>query len=87
MIPTSGSCPTPFEGPSDSDVQLASPGLKQPSDSDVTLIKEDTADHGVIGSGELERDFGARSARFWARRPRFPRPTPTATSSSIRRAS
>ena len=32
-------------------MQLASPGLKQPSDSDVTLIKEDTADHGVIGSG------------------------------------
>jgi hypothetical protein len=32
-------------------VQLASPGLKQPSDSDVTLIKEDTADLGVIGSG------------------------------------
>ncbi len=35
---------------SDSDVQLASPSRKQPSDSDVTLIKEDTADHGVIGS-------------------------------------
>jgi hypothetical protein len=35
---------------SDSDVQLASPSHKQPSDSDVTLIKDDTADHGVIGS-------------------------------------
>jgi hypothetical protein len=40
------------KGSSDSDVQLG-PSLKQPSDSDVTLIKEDTADHGVIsGSGE-----------------------------------
>ena len=36
---------------SDSDVQLASPGRKKPSDSDVTLIKEDTADHGILGSG------------------------------------
>ena len=44
--------PDTVRGASDSDVQLASPGLKQPSDSDVTLIKEDTADHGVIsGSG------------------------------------
>jgi hypothetical protein len=41
-----------MRGASDSDVQLASPGLKQPSDSDVTLIKDDTADHGIIsGSG------------------------------------
>ncbi len=47
----SGSCPDSVRGASDSDVQLASPGLKQPSDSDVTLIKEDTADHGIIGSG------------------------------------
>jgi hypothetical protein len=39
------------KGASDSDVQLASPTRKQPSDSDVTLIKEDTADHGVLGSG------------------------------------
>ena len=43
--------PDTVRGASDSDVQLASPSLKQPSDSDVTLIKEDTADHGVIGSG------------------------------------
>ena len=43
--------PDTLRGASDSDVQLASPGLKRPSDSDVTLIKEDTADHGVIGSG------------------------------------
>jgi hypothetical protein len=40
--------PEGMRGSSDSDVQLASPGLKQPSDSDVTLIKEDTADHGVV---------------------------------------
>jgi hypothetical protein len=39
------------KGASDSDVQLASPRRKQPSDSDVTLIKEDTADHGILGSG------------------------------------
>ncbi len=50
-IPTSGSCPIRCEVSSDSDVQLASPSVKQPSDSDVTLIKEDTADHGVTGSG------------------------------------
>jgi len=43
--------PDTMRGSSDSDVQLASPSLKQPSDSDVTLIKEDTADHGVMGSG------------------------------------
>ena len=44
--------PESVRGASDSDVQLASPSLKQPSDSDVTLIKEDTADHGIIkGSG------------------------------------
>jgi hypothetical protein len=42
--------PDTLRGSSDSDVQLASPGLKQPSDSDVTLIKEDTADHGIVGS-------------------------------------
>src|SRR5262249_44334907 len=43
--------PETIRGASDSDVQLASPGLKPSSDSDVTLIKEDTADHGVIASG------------------------------------
>jgi hypothetical protein len=41
--------PDTLRSASDSDVQLASPGLK-PSDSDVTLIKEDTADHGTMGS-------------------------------------
>jgi hypothetical protein len=46
--------PDTVKDSSDSDVQLG-PNLKQPSDSDVTLIKEDTADHGVLsgsGSGE-----------------------------------
>jgi hypothetical protein len=38
------------KGSSDSDVQIASANLKQPSDSDVTLIKDDTADHGVLSS-------------------------------------
>ncbi len=42
--------PDNIKGSSDSDVQLASAHRtqKQPSDSDVTLIKEDTADHGLI---------------------------------------
>jgi hypothetical protein len=42
--------PETVKGSSDSDVQLASAGIKQASDSDVTLIKDDTADHGVVGS-------------------------------------
>jgi hypothetical protein len=46
--------PDTMRGASDSDVQLASPGLKQPSDSDVTLIKEDTADHGIISGSSSE---------------------------------
>ena len=47
-----------MRGASDSDVRLASPDpdLKQPSDSDVTLIKDDTVDHGYLtppsGSGD-----------------------------------
>jgi hypothetical protein len=49
---------------SDSDVQLASPGIKQPSDSDVTLIKEDTADHGIIGSGSSSGDTPARGGQL-----------------------
>jgi hypothetical protein len=41
--------PEQVRGASDSDVQLASgTGFKPPSDSDVTLIKEDTADHGLL---------------------------------------
>jgi hypothetical protein len=41
--------PDHVRGASDSDVQLAAPsGFKPPSDSDVTLIKEDTADHGLL---------------------------------------
>ena len=48
--------PDSLKSASDSDVQLASPGpgRKQPSDSDVTLIKEDTADHGIISSGSSD---------------------------------
>jgi hypothetical protein len=46
--------PDVLKSASDSDVQLASPGRKQPSDSDVTLIKEDTADHGIISSGSSD---------------------------------
>ena len=46
--------PDVLKSASDSDVQLASPGRKQPSDSDVTLIKEDTADHGMISSGSSD---------------------------------
>ncbi|QEH37869.1 hypothetical protein OJF2_64610 [Aquisphaera giovannonii] len=48
--------PENVKGASDSDVRLASPDpdLRHPSDSDVTLIKDDTADHGFLhpaGSG------------------------------------
>jgi hypothetical protein len=46
--------PDSLKSASDSDVQLASPGRKAPSDSDVTLIKEDTADHGIISSGSSD---------------------------------
>jgi hypothetical protein len=52
--------PETIRGSSDSDVQLASPGLKPSSDSDVTLIKEDTADHGVIGSGSSSSETSVR---------------------------
>ena len=50
--------PDNVKGSSDSDVRLASPDpdLSKPSDSDVTLIKDDTADHHFLtptsGSGE-----------------------------------
>ncbi|MHB1561445.1 MAG: helix-turn-helix domain-containing protein [Isosphaeraceae bacterium] len=56
--------PDNVKGASDSDVRLATPdsGLRAPSDSDVTLIKDDTADHGVLaGSGS---DTGVRPAPF-----------------------
>jgi hypothetical protein len=43
--------PESLKGSSDSDVQLAAPNVRAPSDSDVTLIKEDTADHGILGFG------------------------------------
>jgi hypothetical protein len=43
------------KGASDSDVKLFSPvGVKKPSDSDVTLVADDTASHGILtpGSGD-----------------------------------
>ena len=56
--------PDTLKSASDSDVQLASPGVKQPSDSDVTLIKEDTADHGIVGSGSGSGDTAVRVSPF-----------------------
>ena len=67
--PTSGGRPSDSDvrlvpemvrGASDSDVQLAAPSLKQPSDSDVTLIKEDTADHGIISGSSSSSDTSVR---------------------------
>ncbi len=52
--------PESVRGASDSDVQLASPSFKQPSDSDVTLIKEDTADHGIIKGSSSSSDTSVR---------------------------
>jgi hypothetical protein len=52
--------PESVRGASDSDVQLASPSFKQPSDSDVTLIKEDTADHGIISGSSSSSDTSVR---------------------------
>ncbi len=43
--------PDAAKGASDSDVQLM-PSVKPPSDSDVTLIKDDTADHGLLSSSD-----------------------------------
>jgi hypothetical protein len=43
--------PDNVKGASDSDVRLATPDsglLRAPSDSDVTLVKDDTADHGIL---------------------------------------
>ena len=56
--------PDNVKGASDSDVRLASPdsGLRVPSDSDVTLIKDDTADHGMMRSPGSS-DTGMRSSR------------------------
>jgi hypothetical protein len=54
--------PNPDSSSQSGDVRLASPNpdlVKQASDSDVTLIKDDTADHGLMtpgsGSGETAR--------------------------------
>jgi len=56
--------PDNVKGASDSDVRLASPDpdLKQPSDSDVTLIKEDTADHGFLTPASGSGDTVVRSS-------------------------
>jgi len=48
---------------SDSDVQLASPSHRQPSDSDVTLIKDDSADHGMMSS-KSGSDTSVRKSPF-----------------------
>ncbi len=50
--------PDAARGTSDSDVQLM-PSVKPPSDSDVTLIKDDTADHGLLSGS----DSGEKTAR------------------------
>jgi hypothetical protein len=52
--------PDTVRGASDSDVQLASPTVKPPSDSDVTLIKDDSADHGIVGSDSGSGDTAVR---------------------------
>jgi len=44
--------PDHVRGSSDSDVRLG-PSVKQPSDSDVTLVKDDTADHGLLSGSDL----------------------------------
>jgi hypothetical protein len=54
--------PEMVKGSSDSDVQLASPNMKQPSDSDVTLIKDDTGDHKVVGSGSSSSETAVTSS-------------------------
>jgi hypothetical protein len=62
--------PDNVKGASDSDVRLASPDpdLKQPSDSDVTLIKEDTADHGFLTSTCRSSRWGRRGPMSASRR-------------------
>ncbi|WP_165234318.1 helix-turn-helix domain-containing protein [Aquisphaera insulae] len=57
--------PDNVKGSSDSDVRLASPDpdLRHPSDSDVTLIKDDTADHGFLRpSGSGSNDTAIRQS-------------------------
>jgi hypothetical protein len=56
--------PDNVKGASDSDVRLASPDpeYKAPSDSDVTLIKEDTADHGLLTPASGSGDTAVRSS-------------------------
>ena len=78
--------PDMLKGASDSDVQLASPDSQAAQRFRRHLIKEDTADHGIIGSGSS--DTSVRVSPFRVRRRKFPRPhRRTAISSSIPRAS
>ncbi|MFO0891550.1 MAG: helix-turn-helix domain-containing protein [Isosphaeraceae bacterium] len=56
--------PDNVKGSSDSDVRLASPDPEQKrlSDSDVTLIKEDTADHGFLAPASGSGDTAIRQS-------------------------
>jgi hypothetical protein len=55
--------PDNVKGSSDSDVRLASPEpFRQASDSDVTLIKDDTGDHGVLTPVSGSSDAPVRAA-------------------------
>jgi len=53
-----------IKGASDSDVRLASPDpdLRKPSDSDVTLIKDDTADHNFLTPASNASDTAVRKS-------------------------
>ena len=46
--------PDTLKSASDSDVQLASPDAQAAQRFGCTLIKEDTADHGIVGSGSSD---------------------------------
>ena len=56
--------PNNVKGSSDSDVRLASPDpdLRKPSDSDVTLIKDDTADHHFLTPSSGSDETAIRSS-------------------------
>ncbi|MGB0069393.1 MAG: helix-turn-helix domain-containing protein, partial [Isosphaeraceae bacterium] len=56
--------PNNVKGSSDSDVRLASPDpdLSKPSDSDVTLIKDDTADHHFLTPSSGSDETAIRSS-------------------------
>jgi len=58
--------PDAVKGASDSDVRLATPEsqFRRASDSDVTLIKDDSADHGIITPSTGSGDTAVRSTPF-----------------------